>query len=284
MPYSPKAKTNDNPTFTWSAVPGAAYYTFYLSQYAVCAYKNKTPAQVDPNNTGTCSYTPANDQIAVNNGPWPVPLAHGHTAAWWLEAFDAAGRLISTSGELTIYVPNQMGPPPTDFNVDYIDAFDPIPVTREYYVSDFIGQSRRVIDTSQGSGTNNLGYKVFQEGLWTPVDISDLLIAVGDVNLTARMARLSMQIISSCTNGDMIGWTTRRNGTQIQNIPAAPLRYVVAPRGDLRAMAEFTVLLNNGKFDFLWSHIVNGIDYAAVNGSVVTGRALNASVVSIGLP
>jgi len=54
--------------------------------------------------------------------------------------------------------------------------------------------------------------------------------------------------------------------------------------GDLRAVVEFTVLLNNGKFDFLWSHVVNGIDFAAVNGSTVTGRTLNASVVSYGTP
>jgi hypothetical protein len=44
------------------------------------------------------------------------------------------------------------------------------------------------------------------------------------------------------------------------------------------------VLLNNGKFDFLWSHVVNGIDYAAVNGSTPTGRTLNASLVAYGTP
>jgi|SRR6185295_16822831 len=276
--YSPIGRsTTASPTFTWTAVSGATSYVFYLSEYGNSQYVTLTPAQVDPGSTGTCTFTPTAAMTGIGNGPFLIPLSGGHTAAWWLEAYNASNVMISNSGELTFYVPTA-STSTTDFGVSYIDTFETTPITKWNYVTDFIGQSRRVIDFAIGSGTSGLGTQVFHENLWVPIDISDL------VPSNARAAILSMEIISSCTNGDMIGWSTKRNGSTILNIPASPLRYVVSAKGDLRAATEITVLLNNGKFDFLWSHVVNGIDYAAVNSSTVTGRTINASLVAYGTP
>ncbi len=278
MTYSPIGRaTSASPTFSWPAVSGATYYKFYLSEYTNTQFITLTPAQVDPGSTGTCTFTPTAAMSGVGNGPFLIPLGAGHTAAWWIEAYNASNVVLNSPGELTFFVPGA-ATSTTDYAISDIDTFETDPITKLYYVTDFIGQSRRVIDFAVGSGTNGLGTKVFQENLWTTIDISDL------VPSSARMAILSMEIISSCSNGDMMGWMTRRTGSTILHMPNGPLRYVVAPKGDLRATVEFTVLLNNGKFDFLWSHVVNGIDYAAANSSTVTGRTLNASLVAYGTP
>lgn len=276
--YTPVGRSlSTSPTFTWPAVPGTSYYMFYLSQYLNTQYLALTPAQVDPSGSGTCTFTPTAAMSGVGNGPFQVPLTIGHTAAWWLEAYNASNVKIGDSKELTFFV-SQPVPSVTDYAVSDIDLFESVPITKLFYVSDFIGQSRRVIDFAVGSGTNGLGTKVFQENLWSTIDISDLVPAA------ARMAILSMEIISSCSNGDMLGWMTRRTGSQILHMPNGPLRYFVEAKGDMRETVEFTVLLDNGRFDFLWSHVVNGIDYAAANASTVTGRTMNASLVAYGVP
>jgi hypothetical protein len=79
---------------------------------------------------------------------------------------------------------------------------------------------------------------------------------------------------------DLLGFDFRRFRATALNIPSTPLRYTVSARTPV----EVTVLVGqdqdgNNKLDFAWSHVANNIDVAAVDGSTITGRAFNGSII-----
>jgi hypothetical protein len=221
---------------------------------------------------GTCTL-PAQSLVAGEEVAWQVtPLYNSEPGVYnWspfatFYAADPAGATDPQTGSL--------------FPLNTMDTADPC--TKWTFVSDFPGQTRLVffVNTSTGVGVgvfpkstavNQNGTVVLTRN-WTTVDISDL------VPLDARAAIVHVETVysASCSNDqycDLIGFQTRRTGSTNQT---AGIWYTTSARH----FADYTIPLNQGKFDFMWGTVPdNGINVAQTLGSNVTGEEVAGRLV-----
>lgn len=280
-PYQPTCKAGLSPTFTWPSVAGAATYRFFLQQNKVTPQPNITLTSAQVNDDGIiCTYTPSKPIF-------PIPLTKGYYATWWVQAYNLARTLIVPPGSVeNSFWPDDIDSTTNiDFNLGYVDHFDTAGCLY-YPAGTFTDAGRRVLDLFlyYNGGIidpiNSEGIYAFPENTWSKFNISDL------VPSNTKAISLSLELISSSlspllnADPDLLGYNFARYNSGILNTPIGVARYSVANRTPI----EITVPVGQDQYGetqlmALWSHTANGIDVAATNKSVVTGRAYNASII-----
>lgn len=247
-----------NTTLTWTGDASATSYQIYIVQGVTGLY-------------GVPLIAPAS----------AVGCAGGGTCTYSLPSALGAGQLVGW--QVAPIYPGNSGPYAWDWSpmvtfyaADPSDATFPLNTmassscTSWRQVSDYPGQTRLIWFVNTGGGP---GVGIFPKSTWRTLDVSDL------VPSTAKAMRVLVEAVysASCDASykycDLIGFQTRRHGS---SQATGGIWYTVSPRH----WGEYTVLLNGGKFDFLWDTVpANGINVAQTNGSTVGGEELAARLI-----